>query len=96
MKYKFKSCKYYVKFIFSFLGRESASNILPAVVSTFEYDPSKFLILTLLILSGEFIYFLPYVLSRVFRPTFLDVFQLNNFYGRHQFALFLQGIYCIS
>lgn len=37
------------------------------------------LILTLLILSGEFIYFLPYVLSRVFRPTFLDVFQLNNF-----------------
>ena len=36
------------------------------------------LILTLLILSGEFIYFLPYVLSRVFRPTFLDVFQLNN------------------
>ncbi len=39
----------------------------------------KFLILTLLILSGEFIYFLPYVLSRVFRPTFLDVFQLNNF-----------------
>ena len=39
----------------------------------------KFLILALLILSGEFIYFLPYVLSRVFRPTFLDVFQLNNF-----------------
>jgi MFS family permease len=37
------------------------------------------LTLTLLILSGEFIYFLPYVLSRVFRPTFLDVFQLNNF-----------------
>ena len=37
------------------------------------------MILTLLILSGEFIYFLPYVLSRVFRPTFLDVFQLNNF-----------------
>ena len=39
----------------------------------------QILILTLLILSGEFIYFLPYVLSRVFRPTFLDVFQLNNF-----------------
>ncbi len=41
-------------------------------------NTKKFLILTLLILSGEFIYFLPYVLSRVFRPTFLDVFQLNN------------------
>ena len=44
-----------------------------------EINNKKFLILTLLILSGEFIYFLPYVLSRVFRPTFLDVFQLNNF-----------------
>ena len=44
-----------------------------------QINRSKFLILTLLILSGEFIYFLPYVLSRVFRPTFLDVFQLNNF-----------------
>ena len=39
----------------------------------------QILTLILLILSGEFIYFLPYVLSRVFRPTFLDVFQLNNF-----------------
>lgn len=38
----------------------------------------QILTLILLILSGEFIYFLPYVLSRVFRPTFLDVFQLNN------------------
>ena len=44
-----------------------------------EINNKNFLILTLLILSGEFIYFLPYVLSRVFRPTFLDVFQLNNF-----------------
>ena len=44
-----------------------------------EINNKKFLTLTLLILSGEFIYFLPYVLSRVFRPTFLDVFQLNNF-----------------
>ena len=44
-----------------------------------EINNKKFLILTLLILSGEFIYFLPYVLSRIFRPTFLDVFQLNNF-----------------
>ncbi|RZP06264.1 MAG: MFS transporter [Flavobacteriales bacterium] len=32
----------------------------------------------LLILSGELIYILPYFLPRVFRPTFLAVFDLNN------------------
>ena len=35
--------------------------------------------ITLLILSGELIYLLPYVLPRIFRPTFLEVFNLNNF-----------------
>ncbi|MDG2371612.1 MAG: MFS transporter [Flavobacteriaceae bacterium] len=39
----------------------------------------SFLNITLLILSGELIYMLPYVLARVFRPTFLDVFRLTNF-----------------
>jgi MFS family permease len=34
--------------------------------------------LILLILAGEAIFILPFVLARVFRPTFLDVFQLNN------------------
>ena len=34
--------------------------------------------ITLLILSGELIFLLPYVLARVFRPTFLEVFNLNN------------------
>ena len=33
----------------------------------------------LLILSGELIFILPYFLSRVFRPTFLEVFGLTNF-----------------
>lgn len=33
----------------------------------------------LLILAGESIFILPFVLARVFRPTFLDVFNLNNF-----------------
>ena len=33
----------------------------------------------LLILSGELIFILPYFLSRVFRPKFLDVFGLTNF-----------------
>ena len=39
----------------------------------------SFLSLSLLILSGELIFLLPYVLARVFRPTFLEVFNLNNF-----------------
>ena len=34
--------------------------------------------LLLIILAGESIFFLPYVLSRVFRPTVLDVFQIDN------------------
>ena len=32
-----------------------------------------------LVISGEAIFFLPFVLPRVFRPTLLDVFDLNNF-----------------
>ena len=33
----------------------------------------------ILILSGEVIFFLPFVLPRVFRPTFLAVFEIDNF-----------------
>jgi len=47
-----------------------------------KYDQVKrgsFLSITLLILSGELIFLLPYILARVFRPTFLEVFNLNNF-----------------
>ena len=32
----------------------------------------------LLVLAGEAIFILPFVLARIFRPTFLDVFELNN------------------
>lgn len=32
-----------------------------------------------MVLSGELIYILPYFLPRVFRPTYLDVFHVNNF-----------------
>ena len=32
----------------------------------------------MLILSGELVFILPYFLSRVFRPTFLEVFNLTN------------------
>ena len=38
----------------------------------------SFLSLLLLILSGEIIFVLPYVLARIFRPTFLEVFNLTN------------------
>lgn len=38
-----------------------------------------FYILFLLIIAGETVFILPFVLARVFRPTVLEVFQLNNF-----------------
>lgn len=41
--------------------------------------PSKRMFqLLLLILAGESIFFLPFVLARVFRPTFLAVFEITN------------------
>lgn len=36
------------------------------------------LYITLLILSGEAVFILPFVLARVFRATVLDVFEINN------------------
>ncbi|MFD0860672.1 MFS transporter [Sungkyunkwania multivorans] len=38
----------------------------------------SFYIILLLILAGEAVFILPFVLARVFRPTFLDVFSFNN------------------
>ena len=43
-----------------------------------ELKKGSFLSILLLILSGELIFLLPYVLARVFRPTFLEVFNLTN------------------
>ena len=37
-----------------------------------------FFIIILLILSGEAIFILPFVLARIFRPTYLEVFDINN------------------
>jgi sugar phosphate permease len=37
-----------------------------------------FFTIFLLILAGEAVFILPFVLARVFRPTFLDVFDLTN------------------
>lgn len=39
----------------------------------------KITILALLMIIGEGIFFLPFVVARVFRPTFLTVFNINNF-----------------
>lgn len=39
----------------------------------------QFYIILLLILAGEAVFILPFVLARVFRPTFLAAFDLNNF-----------------
>ena len=39
---------------------------------------NSFLQILIIILAGEAIFLLPFVLARVFRPTFLDVFQISN------------------
>lgn len=36
-------------------------------------------IILLLILAGEAVFVLPFVLARIFRPTFLEIFNINNF-----------------
>lgn len=38
----------------------------------------RYLTITVLIMAGEAVFFLPYVITRVFRPTFLEVFDLTN------------------
>ena len=45
-----------------------------------------FYALIILILAGEAVFILPFVLARIFRPTFLDIYQLSN----------LQLGYCFS
>ncbi len=39
---------------------------------------SRILILATLIISGEVIFFLPFLLPRIFKPTLLEVFQISN------------------
>ncbi|MEO9967881.1 MAG: MFS transporter [Reichenbachiella sp.] len=46
--------------------------------SSSKITTSKILELSLLILAGESIFFLPFVIARVFRPTFLSVFEITN------------------
>ncbi|RLD29152.1 MAG: MFS transporter [Bacteroidetes bacterium] len=37
-----------------------------------------FYVIILLILAGEAVFILPFVLARIFRPTYLEVFDINN------------------
>ncbi len=40
---------------------------------------ARFITMFTLIIAGEVVFFLPFVLPRVFRPTLLDVFEITNF-----------------
>ena len=42
-------------------------------------NASSYLQLLLLIFAAESIFLLPFLLARIFRPTFLDVFSITNF-----------------
>ena len=46
------------------------------------------LIMTVLIAAGETVFLLPFAVARVFRPTFLEVFQITNFQLGTAFALY--------
>ena len=37
-----------------------------------------YLAIALLVMAGEAVFFLPFVVTRIFRATFLEVFQLSN------------------
>jgi len=41
-------------------------------------DKGRSITLVTLIVAGEAVFFLPFVLARIFRPTLLDVFQISN------------------
>lgn len=47
--------------------------------STPELSGARWWVIISLILAGEAVFFLPFVLPRVFRPTFLEVFDVTNY-----------------
>lgn len=49
-----------------------------SINSTVQKSKANWIYLILLILAGESVFILPFVLQRVFRATVLDVFQINN------------------
>ena len=48
----------------------------------------KYLLAFILILIGEGIFILPFLITRVFRPTFLKVFEINNFQLGSAFSVY--------
>ncbi|MEL6654696.1 MAG: MFS transporter, partial [Bacteroidota bacterium] len=50
--------------------------------------------MTMLVAAGECVFLLPFVVARIFRPTFLDVFQLSNFELGSAFSLY--GVVAIA
>jgi Sugar phosphate permease len=59
-----------------------------AGVNRWKPDGPRWWALLALIVAGETVFFLPFVLARVFRPTFLEVFGLTNFQLGTAFALY--------
>ena len=53
-----------------------------------ENPTRKAIVLTILIAAGETVFLLPFVVARIFRPTFLDVFGLTNLQLGTAFALY--------
>lgn len=49
-----------------------------AEATTAPKAPSRLAILIPLILAGEAVFFLPFVIPRIFRPTLLEVFAIDN------------------
>ncbi len=58
---------------------QAKSTDMPSRAARSKYTLRRGLIMMALIISGEAIFVLPFVVARIFRPTFLDVFQLTNF-----------------
>lgn len=50
--------------------------------------PSNWPVLLALVFAGEAIFFLPFVLPRIFRPTVLEVFEINNTQLGHCFSVY--------
>lgn len=46
------------------------------------------IIMVILIMAGETVFLLPFVVARIFRPTFLDVFSINNLQLGTAFSLY--------
>ncbi len=58
------------------------------MMNSSKHSSRKFFILLTLILAGEVIFFLPFVIPRIFRPTLLQVYNITNFELGTYFSLY--------